>query len=250
VAGICHTSGDWVVTLDEDLQHRPAQIDAMFRRQAETGADVVYARPRGHVHGNSWRDFSSRLVKRLLSRITNTPQIGLFNSFRLIRGCIARSAASSSSSQTYLDISLTWFTGACASVEQDLEDARFIESGSSGYSPLKLIQHARRLIISSQVDVASTGLLLGFGAIGFAVLLAIWIVVRALVFPEDFGIRGWASTVTLLCFFSGIVISLMCIALEYIYILAVNQLGKPTFFVVDRDGDAVLSKWFLRAGGD
>ena len=27
IAGILYSSGDWVVTLDEDLQHRPAQID-------------------------------------------------------------------------------------------------------------------------------------------------------------------------------------------------------------------------------
>src|SRR5262245_33636812 len=31
IAGILHTSGDWVVTLDEDLQHPPARIEDLLR---------------------------------------------------------------------------------------------------------------------------------------------------------------------------------------------------------------------------
>jgi polyisoprenyl-phosphate glycosyltransferase len=248
VAGICHTSSDWVVTLDEDLQHRPSQIDALFRQQIQTGADVVYAQPRRHVHGGGWRDWSSRTIKRLLSWLTSTPEIELFNSYRLVRGGIARSAASSSSSQTYLDIALTWFTNRFDSVEQDLRDVRFIEDSVSGYGFLKLIQHARRLVISSQVDIASSGLTLGVAAIGLAVGLGLWVLVRSLLFPGEFGIRGWASTITVISFFSGVIISIACIALEYLHILAVNQLGKPTFFTVDRDQDAVLVQWFQGSG--
>ena len=33
VAGICHTSTDWVVTLDEDLQHDPGLINELFKHQ-------------------------------------------------------------------------------------------------------------------------------------------------------------------------------------------------------------------------
>ena len=231
------------------MQHHPTQIESMFKCQAGTGADVVYARPQAHAHGNSWRDKSSRMIKRILAKLTKTPQIELFNSFRLIRGGIARSAASSSSSQTYLDISLTWFTSSCSSVDLDMRDARFIETKSSGYGFGKLIQHARRLIVSSQVDISSTGLLLGFGAISFAVIFTVWIILQQILFPDSISIRGWASTVALLCFFSGIVISLLCIALEYINIIAVNQLGKPTYFTVDRGRDDVLSRWFLQKGG-
>jgi glycosyltransferase involved in cell wall biosynthesis len=98
VAGICHTSSDWVVTLDEDLQHKPGEIETLFKKQALAGADLVYAQPLATVHGNSWRDLSSRTVKSILAKITTTPQMKLFNSFRLIRGSIGRAAASSSSS--------------------------------------------------------------------------------------------------------------------------------------------------------
>ena len=244
VAGICHSYTDWIVTLDEDLQHKPQVIETLLREQAQTGADVVYAQPKSKVHGGSWRDFSSSFTKSVLARITATPQIKLFNSFRLIRGNIARAAASASSSQTYLDIALTWFTNAFKAKEIEMQDDRYIESQSSGYSLIKLIRHARKLVASSNVDVTSAGLLIGFVTISLAILIGVWTIVQRLFFPETVGLVGWASTVSLITFFGGVTISLICIALEYINIITVNQLGKPTFFTIDRQSDRELHDWF------
>ena len=70
VAGICHSSSHWVVTLDEDLQHKPALFDELFLTQASNSADVVYANPKLSAHGNSWRDKTSRSVKRILAKLT------------------------------------------------------------------------------------------------------------------------------------------------------------------------------------
>ncbi|MGE3892532.1 MAG: glycosyltransferase, partial [Steroidobacteraceae bacterium] len=50
VAGILYSSGDWIVTLDEDLQHRPQQIEQLLIAACAERADVVYALPRQWVH--------------------------------------------------------------------------------------------------------------------------------------------------------------------------------------------------------
>jgi glycosyltransferase involved in cell wall biosynthesis len=244
VAGICHSSSDWVVTLDEDLQHKPALIDELFLTQASNSADVVYANPKLSAHGNSWRDKTSRSVKRILAKLTSTPQIEMFNSFRLIRGSVARAAASSSSRSTYFDIAISWFTKSASSTELDMQDDRFNETQNSGYGFLKLVQHARRLIVSAELDIASPGLVVGFIAISFAILLATVTIIQKFFFPETIGSVGWTSLMTVSTFFGGIIIALLCVALEYIHILVMNNLGKPTFFTVDRSYDAILKEWF------
>ena len=244
IAGICHTSSDWVVTLDEDLQHKPDMINRLFECQTNSGADVVYANPKNPVHGDSWRDTTSRFVKRILAKMTATPQIKMFNSFRLIRGSIARAAASSSSSNTYFDIAVSWFTKSCESIEIELVDDRFIENRESGYGFVKLLRHARRLVVSSELDVASSGLILGFSAVIFASLLGLFSVVQKLFFPETVGLTGWTSLISVVTFFSGVIIALLCIALEYLNIIVLNNLGRPTFFTVDRSLDQSLLTWF------
>lgn len=244
IAGICHTSTDWVVTLDEDLQHRPALVKDLFRCQVEHQSDVVYARPKYAVHGDTWRDKSSRVVKNILARLTATPQIRLFNSFRLIRGSIARAAASSSSSNTYFDIAISWFTKSCTAIDIEMQDDRFIETKQSGYGIAKLFRHARRLIVSSELDVASSGLIVGVGAALFAGMIGVFSILQKLFLPDTIGMAGWASLITVVTFFSGVIIALLCIALEYLNIIVLNNLGRPTFFTIDRSQDKQLTNWF------
>lgn len=246
VAGICYTSSDWVVTMDEDLQHKPEMIEDLFRCQAINKADVVYAKPKSGVHGYSWRDRSSRLVKKILAKLTSTPQIKLFNSFRLIRGSIARAAASSSSSKTYLDISITWFTKSVAGAELDLHDERYVDQKLSGYGLLKLVKHARKLIVNSELDIASAGLAVGITSIVIALSVGLIAVIQKLFVPELVVSSGWTSIIAIVTFFFGITIALLCVALEYLAIVAHNILGRPAFFIVDRDSDTALSKWFVQ----
>ena len=243
-AGVCHSSADWVVTLDEDLQHDPDLIETLLVSQVENNADVIYAQSKTDIHGGGWRDKSSKLVKRILARLTSTPQIILFNSFRLIRGDVARAAASSSSRNTYFDIALSWFTKSAFSVKVDMHDDRFVTEKQSGYGFIKLINHARRLIVSSDLDVASFGMLIGFGSIGLAGILAIVLVFLKVFMPGAIGLEGWTSLIVIVTFFSGILIALLCLVLEYLSVIVLNSLGKPVFFSIDRSGDKILKDWF------
>jgi len=244
VAGICHSSSDWVVTLDEDLQHIPADIETLFQAQSTSRADVVYATPIEASHGNSWRDNSSKLVKKILAGISKTPQIRMFNSFRLVRGSIARAAASSSSSQTYLDVAISWFTKRAVTAQLKLVDDRYIAGNQSGYNFGRLISHARRLMVSSSFDIASKVMLVGVITILFSAAIGITALTIKLTAPDSIQLIGWTSLISVISLLGGVIILLLCIILEYVGILVSNQLGKPTYFTCDRSSDRLLRKWY------
>ena len=143
IAGILHSCGDWVFTIDEDLQHDPKYFDLLLEHAVTYELDVVYAKTEEPVHESLMRDKCSRLYKRIVSKITGNPHISSFNSFRLIRGAIARSSASICSHETYFDIALCWFTERLGSLSIPLKDKRFIETKRSGYNSKKLLSHAR-----------------------------------------------------------------------------------------------------------
>src|SRR6202046_3929386 len=90
IAGVLHTAGDWVITMDEDLQHPPSQIESLLRCAVETGSDIVYANPVSAVHQARSRDWASRSFKKVMVFLTGNPYIVNFNSFRLLRGPMAR----------------------------------------------------------------------------------------------------------------------------------------------------------------
>jgi glycosyltransferase involved in cell wall biosynthesis len=235
-AGILHSSGDWVATLDEDLQHRPDLLPTMLLHAARGSHDVVYAKPLGPVHDAFARDLSSRLTKRLLGWVAGNPAVASFNSFRMLRGSVARAAAAVSRQETYFDVALCWFSDRVALLELPLHDDR--GRGESGYSLPTLLGHARRLLVSSQIRPLRLGVVTGGAAMLLSLAAAVAVVAQRLFSPETIDLPGWASLVVLILFFGGLVSLLLGMALEYLSGLYQQELGKPAFFVVDRSTDA------------
>lgn len=240
VAGILHTAGDWVVTMDEDLQHRPELIMGLLTHAVRTSADVVYARPLATVHGGFWRDASSRGFKRLASSLTGDPNLPSYNSFRLIRGSVARSAASVVGHDTYFDVSLSWFTLRVASLQMAMRDNRHVKEGASGYSFRKLLDHAGRLLFSSHLRILRWSMLLGLGVVSLALVGAIALVVLHFVSPPGTLASGWTSLAVLVTFFGGLIVFMLGIILQYLSSLMLKAHGKPNYFLVDRNKDTLL----------
>jgi undecaprenyl-phosphate 4-deoxy-4-formamido-L-arabinose transferase len=246
IAGILHTSGDWVVTLDEDLQHPPARIEDLLRKAILNGSDVVYANADTTVHESYIRDASSWLYKRLMVWMTGNSKISSFNSFRLIRGPVARAASSTCGHDTYFDISLSWFTQRMETVRMSLKDERFIRSGKSGYSFSKLVSHARKMLMSCGARVMRSASLMGLIIIGSSVIGAAAFVVHHLFWESSILVKGWSSLIIAIVFLGGTTILLTGIILEYLASLLLNAHGKPIFFTIDRRSDALLIDYFSR----
>ena len=244
VAGILHSSGDWLVTLDEDLQHRPNRIEEMLSRAVRSNNDIVYARPeKKTVHGKAWRDDSSRRFKQLMEWLTGTPTLHLVNSFRLMRGSVARATASVCTHNTYFDIALTWFTQSISALEIPMRDERFSSTGKSGYSLKKLIQHAQRMLFSSQLRFLSIGLWMGILLFLLSIIAGVYFVVVRITAPEAIGVHGWTSLFVAVCASAGLISAMLGICMQYLSTLVLKAHGRPTFFVIDRSSDSAILDW-------
>jgi glycosyltransferase involved in cell wall biosynthesis len=250
IAGILHTSGDWVVTMDEDLQHHPKFLPRLLRAAVERSDDVVYARPQQSAHGGGYRDLGSRALKRVMAWLAGDPVIVHFSSFRLIRGPVARAAASVCSHETYLDVALTWFTNRFQPMALPLSDQRYRQTGRSGYSLGKLLSHARRLVVSSQTKALRAGAMLGLIAMLAAVVVGTGVILQKLIDPEFVQVRGWTSLFAVILFFGGISSFLLGVSLEYVRTLVLHAQGKPTFFEIDRSQDRHLRDYFRQETGE
>lgn len=247
VAGILHSSGDWIVTLDEDLQHPPNRIEDLLLQAVREHDDVVYARPKSkEVHGKAWRDDSSRRFKQIMEWLTGTPTLRLVNSFRLLRGSIARATASVCIHNTYFDIALTWFTQSISAIDMEMRDERFAGTGKSGYTLKKLIQHAQRMLFSSQLRFLSVALWIGGGLFVFSFLAAIYFFFLRLLLPDSIGVEGWTSIFVVVCASSGILSIMLGITLQYLSTLVLKAHGRPNFFTIDRSQDSQILEWLTR----
>lgn len=244
IAGILHSSGDWVVTMDEDLQHSPTNIAEMFQRVASERADIVYGRAEKPVHENGFRDLSSRASKRFIEFLSSNTDVSKASSFRLIRGVMARAAASVCANDTYFDVVLTWFSQRIKVVNMPMKDTRFIETGKSGYNLKSLLSHGRRLLFSNQIRPLRLFGLFGVFAVILATVSALWFIGVRIVNPGAIDAPGWLSLFVLTSFLGGTILFMIGVLLEYMSVLVMRAHGKPLFFTIDRSSDSELLAFF------
>lgn len=148
VEGMRNCASDWIVTMDEDLQHRPKDIISLWEERNRVKADLVYAVPSGAVHRSIIRNQSSKWIKKLIAKVSSKKEVLYFNSFRLLKRDLAIKSVAQFKKSDYLDMVLIKNTDKISTVSLNLIDVRSRRSEGSGYNFYKLFVHAKRMIFS------------------------------------------------------------------------------------------------------
>lgn len=228
LAGIASSGGDWVVTLDEDGQHDPADIPGLLDAALDEQADLVYAAPVNRPPHSLLRNTTSRVSKSMLETVFGGGNASRFHSYRLILGEIARSVAAYAGTGVYLDVALGWVTSRIATAPVRLRE----EGGGrvSGYSYRRLFAHFWSMILTS--GTRGLRLVTGAGAVFFAggILFALYLVVMRLAagdIPE-----GWTSQMVLTAVGFGVVLMALGVIAEYLGLAVGAAQGKPAYLIV------------------
>lgn len=227
IAGILSSSGDWIVTMDEDGAHPPEAIQELWRAAKDSGVLRVYGVPQtGSSHGILRRTLSAaaKIVTKLLSGDTAVTK---FQSFRLIKGDVARNVLAVVSRGVYLDVALSWVMDSTEFVTVRYRGQR---GRTSAYNMPKLVQHFFDLVFSS-----STRILRVYGLLGIFIfiassvfglsLFALWS--REVIFPS-----GWL-VLAISGFFAGLVLTGIAVLAEYIARIVDFSSGRPLFLISD-----------------
>ncbi len=229
LAGMASSTGDWVVTLDEDGQHNPANIAAMIDQGEETGAQLVYARPLNPAPHGWWRNLGSLTVKTIGRILVGSSEIGRFSSFRLIRGEIARGLAAYCGQGVYLDVALSWVVGRSTFCPVTLRPER---GRPSGYTLRRLVAHFWRFILTAGTRPLRIIAVIGALSILAAMVISAYAIWEKL--AHQVPIQGWASLVTVVSFFSGLILFSVGVIAEYLAMSLTMAMGRPLYLIVSR----------------
>ncbi|MEP7194569.1 MAG: glycosyltransferase [Actinomycetota bacterium] len=237
LAGMASSSGDWIVTMDEDGQHDPAEIGDFLDVALKQGAQLVYADPVNRPPHNAMRNGSSRLAKWVFSTLLTGQTEGTFQSYRLVLGEIGRSVAAYAGSGVYLDVAMGWVSGPSAACPVRLRG----EGGRpSGYSTRALLSHFVHLVLSSGTRalrmVSALGVLFGAGGLCFALYL---LVVRA---TTDTIPQGWTSTMVVVLVSTGAILFSLGVIAEYVGVVVNMAMGKPLYLIVGDPQEGPLGR--------
>lgn len=231
IAGIASSRGDFVATLDEDGAHNPTDIHKMFHKLCSIEADCIYGVPaRGTSHG--WfRQLVSSSAKWLTRVVSGQKSISQYQSFRLIRGEIARGALVFAARGVFLDVALSWVSQGSDAIPVSY---RGQHRRKTSYNLFRLFDHFASLFFS-----ASTGILRLYTLLGSIVLLAssafsawlsyLWVSGRY--FPEN-----WLP-LAITSFFSGLIMMGIGVLSEYLSRVFEFTSGRPMYVISDRESE-------------
>ena len=229
LAGMASAVGDWVITMDEDGQQNPEEIGKMLDIALAGNYQVVYAQPLNLPPHGAFRNYCSKFAKTLASRFLGIGHHGgLFNSYRLIEGEIARILAAYCGNGVYLDVALCWIANRIGYAPMLLRG----EARPSSYSLGMLTNHFLRMILTSGTRPLRAISIMG----GISFLLALFFSGYALYskFIETTPIQGWTSLLIIISFFSGLIMISLGIVAEYLALTTGIVMGKPLYVVTSK----------------
>ena len=142
ICGFSQAKGEWIATLDDDLEQAPESLPDLYRTALE-GHDLVYGVYPQRSH-KAWRNITSATARWLFNKAI--PSLNYtYTSFRVIRGDLARELQRFDSPFPFVDGYLSWLTNRYASVEVP-HGVR--ANGSSNYTLKKLITHTVNIFVT------------------------------------------------------------------------------------------------------
>lgn len=234
ICGIEQARGQWIVTMDDDLEHPPEAIASMLKAGGEE-TPLVYGLFPKRTH-SGFRNLSSELMRWTLKRAF--PDLNeRYSSFRAIHAPLAHQLTGFRLARPYIDGMLSWMTSSAKTVEVQHGER---QHGESAYTFRKLISHAFNIFVSfSQLPLrmASYG-----GALLALVSFAYLLFVVFGYFSGSITNPGYTSLMSVILFACGIQLLILGVLGEYVGRLMGAAYRKPMYLVETLAGRADQSQ--------
>lgn len=236
-AGLEHSRGHIVVTLDADLQNPPEDIPRLVA-EIDRGVDVV-GTVRQHRQDSLFRRSASAVINRLVRQASGVMMTDYGCMLRAYRRPIVQAMLQCRERSTFIPILANSFAG--STVEIPVNHAPR-ENGESKYSFFKLISLQFDLLTSMSTYplrlLSLIGSVIAAGGIGFGLLL----IVLRFAWGSQWAAEGIFTLFAILFFFIGAQFVGMGLLGEYLGRIYHDVRERPRFFIQEITGENCVSQ--------
>lgn len=198
-AGFEHANGEYVVTMDVDLQDPPHLIPEMIRCIEEEGYDSVATRRVTRKGEPPIRSFFARRFYGLINKISDADIVDGARDFRMMKRDMVNAILSMPEYNRFTKGIFGWVGFKTKWIEfENVERA----AGETKWSFWKLFRYALEGIIAFSIVPLTIVSLIGVIVCIIAFLFLLFVVIRAVIFGDP--VAGWPSLICVISFLSGI----------------------------------------------
>lgn len=226
LAGVRVAKFEVVVTIDDDLQNPPEEIEKLIS-ELKPNVDVVYG-VSAEIKQSFYRRLGSKFVRKFFSSALGFNSAVTMSSFRAFRTELRDGFNTQLGPNISLDALLTWSTTRFA-VAKVRHDERKI--GRSHYTFRKLVRFMIDMTTGYSALPLRLATAIGFTTIGLGFLLLLYVVGRPLL--SGGSVPGFPLLASSIIIFSGVQIFLLGVLGEYIGRMHFRVMNKPTYMIAE-----------------
>lgn len=222
MAGLSVASGEYVVIMDDDLQHDPVDIPRLLANLGED-FDVCYANFMVKKQ-KLWKNLGSWLNGKVAQLLIKKPKGIYLSPFKIMRRHLVREILKYTGPYPYVDGLIFRSTSRITQVDVEHND-RF--SGKGNYNLVRSIRVFLRLATNFSVMPLRVATMIGMLSFIVAFVLAIMFLLEYFIYGID--VEGWISQMLFTLFLGGVL--LMCVGMmgEYIGRLYMSVSNAPQY---------------------
>ena len=224
LAGIRTAQYDYIVTLDDDLQHSPEEIPRLMGKLDE-GYDVVYGSPEEEKQSFS-RNLASQMTKLAMQSIMKVEIARKVSAFRVFRTVLRKAFENYNASHPCIDVLLTWATTRFSYVDVRFQKRQF---GQSNYTFFKLLSHAMTMATGYSTMPLRFASILGFTFTVFGMFLLAYILTRYFIHGSP--VAGFPFLASTIAIFAGVQLFALGIMGEYLARMFARLMDRPGYVI-------------------
>jgi len=223
--------GQYVITIDDDLQNPPEEIPKLINKIADEDCDVVFADFIGKKH-HFLRNMGSKLVQWIAGKIFNKPSGLVTSNFRITKSDIIREVVSYKLANPYISGLILRETNNCVNVKTLHEERKV---GKSNYTFGKLLKLVFSLLFNFSDFPLRIAIYLGILFSGLGFLISLVVLIKNILHGST--VQGWTSLVLIMSVFSSIILIIIGALGEYVVRIVEHVDGKKQYIIRNKSGD-------------
>ncbi|MDH5721464.1 MAG: glycosyltransferase family 2 protein [Spirochaetia bacterium] len=226
LCGFEHAKGDYIITMDDDMQNPPGEIINLINKTKE-GYDLVFGKFKSKKHA-FYRKLGTKFIGYLNNKIFQKPDNLTLSNFRIIHKSVIERLISYKTAYPYIPGLLLMFAANPANAEV-MHMPR--KEGKSNYGFVKIMQLVSRILFNYSTFPLKFMISIGFIIAFLSFAVSVFFIVRS--FFTQAKVPGWTSIVVILSFFQGVSILILGMLGEYIGRLVMQQSKGKAYHIKD-----------------
>lgn len=216
--GIKESTGDFIITMDDDLQNPPEELHHLIDKINE-GYDLVFAEFNQKMHPG-FRKIGTRIVAYLNNKIFGKPKSIKLTNFRIFTRATANRVIAYRTNYPYIPGLLLMSASKMANVQTEHHSR---EIGNSNYTLVRILTLVARLLFNYSSYplkiVSGAGIIISL----LSFLAGVFFIIKSMVLGVE--VQGWTTIVALVSFLCGFILIMLGIMGEYLSRI-MNQLAS------------------------